>query len=134
MGLVRVLALALALVAPVGAQERDGHAAARARWERKSPEERAEIQRRFEELRAMDPERRRELERRLERLREMEADTAQELPAEVRERVSELDPEDRHAFLRGCAHQKLAEEGRGMRERLPDAVRERAEAMLVPVG
>jgi len=117
----------VALVLPAPAQGREGLQAARERWEAMTPEQRAEMQRRFDELRAMGAERRGELERRYESLRAAERAALEEMPESARRELEALPPAQRGEIARELARDELLERGREVRARLPEAVRERVE-------
>ena len=128
----RALALGLLLccagVAPgQGSPGQDSIDQARARWESMDPQQRAELKRRFEQLRALDSDGRRDLERRHRELREREAEAVDELPQPVRERLETLPPDQRRTMVRELTREALERRGRSIREELPEPLRERLE-------
>jgi hypothetical protein len=117
----------LALAAPLAAQDRGREADARARWGQKSAAERAELERRFEQLQKMDAAERRRLEERMSRLREWKRRAKDRLPAEMRTQIDRLAPAKREEIVTELAREDATQRGRDLRERMPAEVREKLE-------
>lgn len=107
--------VATALAAPQFARAQERIEAAKQRWNELSPEERAAVQRRFEELKRLSPEERKTLKARhdvLRRMRESEAATIDEAKAQ-RPAVRELPPKPLRARLNERIFRKLDELAQG---------------------
>lgn len=129
--------LASAFVAPLAARAQDRIDAAKQRWNELTPEERAAVQRRFEELKRLSPEQRQALKARhdvLRRLRDDEAASIEE-PNPPRKEARELPPKPLRARLNARILEKLdklEQSGGGPKaEAFRAKVRERVEDELL---
>ena len=102
--------------------------ALRARWERKSPEERALLRQRFEELSRLRPEAREELQRRARVLTGDLRTLESEPPPWVRERLDGARPGERDRELRRCLEDHHRRRGSDLRARMPADLVARLEA------
>lgn len=102
-----VIAAACAVPAALRAQDRIE--AARQRWDELSPEERAAVQRRFEELKRLSPEERKALKARHDVLRRLRNDEAASIdePKPPRDDARELPPKPLRARLNARILEKL---------------------------
>ena len=91
------------------------------RWQRLTDAERAELRARFEAYQRLGPREKHELVERANRLRATSDDVQRELPAHVRERLDELQPERRREALREIVGGEARERGRDVREKMPGA-------------
>ena len=123
--MARWLASLLACLALAPAE--DPLEGARERWEAMSAEERAEIERRFDELNAMDAERRAEIEQRYELVCSAERTALAEMSERSRRQLEELPAGERGVVVRELAREALAERARRAQEHLPATLRERLE-------
>lgn len=101
--------------------------AARARWERLSPEEKARLQKNYERYRALSEEERRSLADRARVLRDERERVGQDLPQKTRERLQQLDPDTRREVMRDMVEGEVRERGARIREKMPDAWIQRLE-------
>jgi hypothetical protein len=101
--------------------------AARARWERLSPEEKARLEKNYERYRALTEEERRNLASRARRLGDERERVRAELPQETREKLQQLDPEKRREVMRDLVEGELRERGARIREKMPEALVQRLE-------
>ncbi|MAF65041.1 MAG: hypothetical protein CMJ84_05185 [Planctomycetes bacterium] len=118
---------AFASAAPCTQDGGDPRATARERWERLSEEEKASMRERFERFQKMDAQQRRELEgrhRKLERTRKRVKD---DLSPQQRERLGKLTDSAHRELVGELVEEELRAEGRRLRTKLPDSVRERFE-------
>ncbi len=132
----RIASLALVVVVCSGmfsrmdAQERRGadeHRELVERWLRKSPEERALLRERFEQLKSLPREDKAELHERARRLRELEQEARAEASESDRAEVERLPPQRARDFWRERAIARGRDAGRVLRERLPEDLRRRLE-------
>ena len=100
----------------------------RERWSRLDPAQRELMRRRYEEFRQMDEGQRREILERWRRMRALQGRLGDALPEHVREKLAELEPEARRAYLRRHFEESCAARGRSLREKLPEPWRERLES------
>lgn len=126
-----LLVLMVLLAGPVAlmqaAPQDSAQRSARDRWEAMSPEQRAEIAKRFEAYKGMQEGRRRELEERHGRWVEAERRAREHLPRDAQLELDGLPLGKRREVLRELAEEELAQRGRELRKRLPAEVRERLE-------
>jgi hypothetical protein len=101
--------------------------AARARWERLSPEEQARLQKNYERYRALSEEERRNLAERARVLRDERERVHDELPPQARERLQKLDPDKRREVMRELVEGEVRERGARIREKMPEAWIQRLE-------
>ncbi|MFT5291511.1 MAG: hypothetical protein ACI8PQ_003049 [Planctomycetota bacterium] len=99
----------------------------RERWMQKSPEERAVLRRRFEELSHFEPELQVELRRRAREVSGTLRSLDSAPPPWVRERLDVAGPGQRDRELRRCLEDHRRRRGSDMRDRLPKDLRERLE-------
>ena len=118
--MMRLLALAPLILAalPTAAQEPDLRSS-RARWEELSSEERALLEQRFEEFRALDGDARRSLEQRAARIEEVEEELLESVPADLEERMADLDRYRRDDLWREHLEDEMRRRGRRHRDELP---------------
>lgn len=112
-----------------GAPSPESLAKARSKWASLSPERRAELLAAWQKLQQLPPEERAKLVERAERLRTMRERFEGELPADARERLAGLPPDEREQALRGLMHAAWRERGANLRERLPDHWRDELEKL-----
>jgi len=91
------------------------HESARERWARMSPQEREQMQQRFEKFKRMDPAQQREIIERWQHVQRLERGTREVLHGEL----SKLQPEQQRECVRGYVGRELYERGRAMRDLLP---------------
>jgi hypothetical protein len=101
--------------------------AARARWERLSPEEKARLQKNYERYRALSEEERRNLAERARVLHDERERVGKDLPPQTRERLQQLDPDTRREVMRDMVEGEVRERGARIREKMPDAWIQRLE-------
>jgi hypothetical protein len=101
--------------------------AARARWERLSPEEKARLEKNYERYRSLTEEERRGLANRSRRLDDERERVSSELPPQTREKLQQLDPEKRREVMRDLVEGELRERGARIREKMPEAWVQRLE-------
>ena len=129
----RLLSAAVALVALAAAahafQDESSPTldAARARWERLSPEEKARLQKNYEHYRALSEDERRNLAERARVLRDERERVRAELPPQARERLQQLDPDTRHEVMRDLVEGEVRERGARIRDKMPEAWIQRLE-------
>lgn len=100
---------------------------ARARWERLSPDEKEQMRERYERYRALSEDERRALADRARRMREEREELHQRLPAEAREKLSKLPPEQRREVMHELFENEAREKGARIREKMPESWIERLE-------
>jgi hypothetical protein len=111
---------------PMASHARAQPSAARAespkeRWQRLTDAERAELRERFEAYQRLGPREKNELVERAIRLRVTSDAVQRDLPANVREKLDELQPARRREALREIVGGEARERGRDLREKLPGA-------------
>jgi len=105
-----------------------GHAgAARERWEKLSPEQRAELKQRFERFQQLGESERRELLERARRLRAGCEGAQAGSTSEWKDKFAALGPRQRHEAQREYGYESLRARGREIRDKLPQAWLERLE-------
>lgn len=128
MVLLRAL-LVLALVFASFARAQEARAstleAARARWERLSPDEQARLRERYESYKSLGETERAELAERARRLSEGRTRAERALTAEQRERLASMSESKRRAVLDELVEIEMRQRGARIREQVPEAWLER---------
>lgn len=117
-----VVGLALSGAWPAAAMSQgqaEREPSAEARWRALSPERRAELVRRFEELQALPPAERELLVQRAREVQRIERDVLDELSSAQRERLERLAPDARRSVLRELVLDRARDRAERLREALP---------------
>ncbi len=112
--------LLLVLLAPLCAAQEPapGLEDARARWEHMSPAERARIAQRFNEYRVLPDEDRERMMSHMRRVADARREIEARIPAELKAKLEQLSPEDRHQVLREYVESTMGERAGRLREKL----------------
>lgn len=113
--------------APLAQDDSSSSPGARERWERLSHEEKARMKERFERFQKMGAQERRELEDRHRKLKRTRRRVESDLSPEMRERLSKLTDRAHREIVGELVEEELRAEGRRLRTKLPDSLRERFE-------
>ena len=118
-----LLLVALATVAPLapvatGQERAPALDQARARWERMSVEERGRIKQRFDEFRGLPEAERERVTAHLSRVAQTRREIEARIPDEMRAKLDQLDPHQRHEVLREYVESTMGERADRLREKM----------------
>ncbi len=97
---------------------------ARARWNALTPQQKAQLKRRFEHLQKLDSHERTQLQKRGQRYRQMEKRALSRLSKQERERFNRLSEEQRQSVLADLVDDERKDKGRQIESKLPRSMRE----------
>ena len=116
---IRWILLVVALMPLASSQEpAGGIEQARARWEHMSPAERARIAQHFDEFRGLPEAEREKLKSHLNRVAEARRDIEARIPEELRAKLAQLQPAERHQVLREYVESTMGERAERLREKM----------------
>jgi hypothetical protein len=118
-GCIRMILFVLALSPLASGQEhRGGLEQARARWEHMSPAERARIEQHFAEFQGLPEAEREQMKSNLDRVAEVRRQIEERIPDELRAKLEQLEPSERHQVLREYIESAMGERAERLREKM----------------